>query len=1361
MITTYLSAANRQNGFHRDLHRNIMLLVASAFFIIISVSAFAQPPVSEDDCGRTTLYFNSSTDVSATIHELSGTNQGSGTWEAWIKKENWSSYGGDEKLFMNDFDHPHERAFYISLHSAVGLHFRSGGGPVDYISNTSTFGFSANSWHHFAATWSESEGTVTTTIFIDGVAAGSTTSTSTFDLGSSFYLGGKDGTFKMRQGEMAEVRVWNVARTEAEIADNKNLLLLGDEDGLVAYWPLDEAYGSTTVTNMVNDGSAGTVNNLDELGWRSFPLTVQESGDLILIEDTYDFGTQMTNESSDARVFTITNLGTSPIDLSANPISALTGDHADQYALDLSATATELSAGASTTFSITFSPTSVGVKNAVFSFANVSACSDPYTFNLTGISSTLSAAINIDAHVSIYGHAGGELTVSASGGTAPYTYLWSNSQTTTTISDLTAGEYTVTVTDAEDASVELAATITQPEELVASIVVVSFVTTVGGNDGALTASATGGVEPYTYLWSNEATTASITDLEAGQYSVTITDDNGATSEAIVSITDSPFITTWKTDNTGSSNDQSITIGTTGTGYNYTVYWEEVDNETNNNAGAEINFNDSNTPHTIDFGAPGIYRVKIYGDFPRSYFPPFSSLNDKLKILTIEQWGDNEWTSMLAAFAGCSNLTMSATDAPNLEHVTNISVMFRSATSFNGDLSAWDVSGVTNIEYMFQGATSFNGDVSTWDVSKVTLMRNVFHSASSFNGDLSTWDVSSVTNMFRMFSNATSFNGDLSAWDVSKVTEIAYMFDGASSFDKNLGAWDISSVTSIYDMLSNTGLSTKNYDNTLIGWATLDAGETRIPTGLSFRASGLTYCNGSAARATLTGTYIWTITGDAQECLPFITTWQTSEADESITIPTTDTGYSYTVDWGDGSTDETIYTSDATHEYAAAGTYTVTISGDFPRIYFNNSGDKEKILTVEQWGDNRWTSMARAFEGCGQLSIPASDIPNLDQVTDMSYMFSGATAFNDDISAWDVRNVTNMSGMFNDASAFNQTIGNWDVRNVTDMSFMFNNATAFDQPIGSWDISSVTSMNAMLNSAGLSTAHYDATLMGWAMLDTENGETQIPTGITLNSDGLTYSCEGAQARATLIDTYSWFISGDEALKCNQTIIFEPLSTKTFGDDTFELTATGGESSNAVIFISSDETVATISGSTVTIIGAGTATITASQEGNDHYTAATSVEQVLTINKATAEVAITDLEQETDSSAKEPTITTIPGGLNYTITYDGSIEAPSEIGSYDVVVIINEANYEGTATATFVLTNVLGIISGNDESLILYPNPAAESFEVKSVRNEQIMVFDLNGRFQLQSHTNTMTDISMLSEGVYLVKLSGGSLLLIKQ
>jgi len=101
----------------------------------------------------------------------------------------------------------------------------------------------------------------------------------------------------------------------------------------------------------------------------------------------------------------------------------------------------------------------------------------------------------------------------------------------------------------------------------------------------------------------------------------------------------------------------------------------------------------------------------------------------------------------------------------------------------------------------------------------------------------------------------------------------------------------------------------------------------------------------------------------------------------ITIPTVGGGYNYNVDWGDGNSDSGV-TGNITHSYATPGTYTVRINGDFPRIHFANTGDKEKILSVEQWGDIEWNIMNNAFFGAINLSINAVDAPDLSNVTAM-------------------------------------------------------------------------------------------------------------------------------------------------------------------------------------------------------------------------------------------------------------------------------------------------------------------------------------------------------------------------------------------
>ena len=215
--------------------------------------------------------------------------------------------------------------------------------------------------------------------------------------------------------------------------------------------------------------------------------------------------------------------------------------------------------------------------------------------------------------------------------------------------------------------------------------------------------------------------------------------------------------------------------------------------------------------THTYAVAGDYVVSIRGDFPRFYV---NNGADRLKLRSVDQWGDVVWTSMESAFRGCENLAILATDTPNLNNVTNMSYMFYGTVNLTGNFSGWDTSRVTTMSYLFAGATNFNQPLSSWDVSKVTTMQAMFNAATKFDQDISSWDTSSVTVMSSMFNMASSFNQSLSGWDTSKVTTMLMMFLNASAFNQDLSARTMTGVTTAINMLTNTALSTYNYNEIL-------------------------------------------------------------------------------------------------------------------------------------------------------------------------------------------------------------------------------------------------------------------------------------------------------------------------------------------------------------------------------------------------------------------------------------------------------------------------------------------------------------------------------------------------------------------
>ena len=270
----------------------------------------------------------------------------------------------------------------------------------------------------------------------------------------------------------------------------------------------------------------------------------------------------------------------------------------------------------------------------------------------------------------------------------------------------------------------------------------------------------------------------------------------STSHALSLLGPKPLIIKVKTDAPGKSKNRQFTIPTKGIGYNYAV---DCDNDGLNEATGVTG------EYTCNYISKGVYTIRISGDFPQIYFNgPHSSLtssypSDSRKLLSIEQWGTTPWRSMRAAFKGCDNMTISATDRPNLTRVKDMSSMFSEAKAFNQDISNWDVSSVKNMSNMFRYAESFNQDIGNWDVSSVKDMNHMFSGARDFNQDTGNWDVSSVSNMSHMFSFAHSFNQDIGNWDVSSVTNMAYMFHVTSYFNQNIGRWNVSLVTDMSGM----------------------------------------------------------------------------------------------------------------------------------------------------------------------------------------------------------------------------------------------------------------------------------------------------------------------------------------------------------------------------------------------------------------------------------------------------------------------------------------------------------------------------------------------------------------------------------
>ena len=513
-----------------------------------------------------------------------------------------------------------------------------------------------------------------------------------------------------------------------------------------------------------------------------------------------------------------------------------------------------------------------------------------------------------------------------------------------------------------------------------------------------------------------------------------------------------FVSVWRT----TSAAESITLPYFAAGtYSGTIDWGDGSFSANSF---------TNITHT--YAAAGDYTVTIYGVLTGW---AFNGGGDKFKIREILRWGPwkNSTGSVfdgVGAFRGCTGLTLNnVVDTPTPYVGQKFFAMFLGCTSITtiNNLNSWDVSNVPNVgessdgyKYMFYGCTSFNQDISNWDVSNGAVFQEMFQNCLLFNNGLlpgvsgsglNNWNMSAATNTAGMFSVCQSFNQSVLSWDVSNViymgsmfygctvfnqplsnwerttvgntstlgnvTDMSLMFRGAKVFNQPIGNWDVSSVTNMQEMFTEAYA----FNQPLSNWERTTVGNTST-LGNVINMSGMFGKGGTA---------------DVMTFNQNIGNWDVSNV-------------------------------------------TTMLSMFRNNISFNNGGSN----SINNWNVSGVTDMSQMFAGCLSFNQPLSGW-NVSSVTNMKLMLS-SPAFNQPLSNWErttigntstLGNVTDMGGMFSGALAFNQNIGNWVVSAVT-----------------SFDAGAEGRFMEYKTSANFSTTNLDAIYIGWSSRPVQPGLT---------------------------------------------------------------------------------------------------------------------------------------------------------------------------------------------------------------------------------------------------------------------------------
>ncbi|MCS6990621.1 MAG: T9SS type A sorting domain-containing protein [Chitinophagales bacterium] len=170
---------------------------------------------------------------------------------------------------------------------------------------------------------------------------------------------------------------------------------------------------------------------------------------------------------------------------------------------------------------------------------DANGCSAQATFNVTEPPCTISLSVT-GTDALCHGDANGTIDLTVSGAQGSVSFLWNDGATTEDRTGLTAGTYTVTVTDQGGCQATISFTVNQPAVL-GMTGVVNNVSITGGSDGSIDVTVSGGTAPYSFLWNDGATTEDRTGLSAGTYTVTVTDANGCSAQATFNVAEPPCV----------------------------------------------------------------------------------------------------------------------------------------------------------------------------------------------------------------------------------------------------------------------------------------------------------------------------------------------------------------------------------------------------------------------------------------------------------------------------------------------------------------------------------------------------------------------------------------------------------------------------------------------------------------------------------------------------------------------------------------------------------------------------------------------------------------------------------------------------
>ena len=591
---------------------------------------------------------------------------------------------------------------------------------------------------------------------------------------------------------------------------------------------------------------------------------------------------------------------------------------------------------------------------------------------------------------------------------------------------------------------------------------------------------------------------------------------------------------------------------------------------------------------------------------------------------LSKWNVGKVESALGMFQGATNFNngeapgafTNSLNSWDTSEATELRMMFKDAKSFNQDIGNWDTSKNRTMDEMFSGATRFNRPIGNWNVSSVISMEKVFSEALVFNQPLNNWDVSKVTNMQEMFgilggiNGRSAFNQDIGDWDVGRVTNFYAMFRTNFVFDQDISDWNMISATVVQQMFdraigfNNGGVSLNCWDTSNItnfdvmffgansfnqdisNWCVANIGFEPF----NFKTSANASFQGNAAfqpswGAACSGNSV--VISFSDEIKTF------GDPNFTVTATSNQLGIPITYSIADTSI-ATIDVSSGEITILKSGTTIVTASQNDGLC---KSGSSNMTLTINQQNVN-----IDANDIVLTYGDPAYTMSATSSVTDRNFTYTISDGTIGSISG-DVLSVLKAGTTSITVSQPSNDLYS-PVSKV--ISLIVNKATPtldFPEIIKNYGDSNFTPTLTTSSTGNKTFSVSDTSIassLGSSLSITGVGQTNVTVNIGESENYLS-------------------ISGSTTMTVNSgipTIIFNDI-TKTFGDPDFDVAATS-DSSGAMTYSITDPSIATISGNTITIVGAGSTIVTVNQSSSTLYTSG-SATMTLIVNKAPFDIS----------------------------------------------------------------------------------------------------------------------------------------------